>query len=371
MAVQVVADRTALATGQPIGALLRRRFAGRARAVVVPVVALVVVASAVVVTGDLLAVGVGLHLAVGGPAWLWSLAVGVTVTVLVVAGSFVAIARVCKVLCLAVAAFVVALVLVDLDWGDVARSTLVPSLPERGGVTLLLGVLGATIPPYVLLWQNLHRLEEMRADPVGGDRAVPITRRRRSVGIRQRRESALDVACGMTFAVVVMFAVVATNAAAAGDAGSLDDLADVALALEPVAGSLAPRLFGVGLVASGLLALPVLAGVAASVVASFAGRECGFSKSPAEAPLFYGIVAATTVGATAVGALGVEPLDVLVAGATLNGLAAAPVLALVLVVGSDRRLVGDHRPGRAVLAVAWATTALMAACSAIAIASWL
>lgn len=360
VAVQVNADRLALATGDNVGTLARRTFGLWGRRAVVALLLLHLVANVVVIAADLLAVGSAMALLHLGPAWLWALLAGAGVTVLIASGSFAAIARVLKVLCLALLGYVLVLVAVDVPWAEVGRGLVVPHVRfTRSGLTTLLAVLGATLPPYVFLWQPNHRVEEMREEPEGGDRPLPLARRPRREASRKTRTSAVDVWCGMAFAVVVMFAVIVATAAVTSPGDRIRTTADVAAALEPVAGSASKALFAVGIVGAGLLAIPVLARAASASLMGVLRRPWGYSASPRQAPLFYVFVAVATVGGMLTTLLSVDPVDMLVLAATVNGITAGPLLAVVMVLAGRRDLLGAHRPGVLARSLGWVAVGLM------------
>jgi NRAMP (natural resistance-associated macrophage protein)-like metal ion transporter len=359
VAVQINADRTALATGRSLGELARDRFRGVPRRLFLALMVVHMVGNTVVLAADLMAVGAGFELLVGGRPWLWALAAGAGITLLVLQGSFARIAAVLKILCLALLAYVGVLAVIDVDWGAVVSATIIPRL-DGESARLLLPVLGATLPPYVFFWQSAHRLEEMREEPQGGDRPVPLGSRRPGMARRTTRTSEVDVVCGMLFAVVVMFAVmIASAAAGAKGTHSIQTAADVARALEPVAGSAAGALFGVGFIAAGVLAVPVLAGSGSAALAGFLGRDWGFSRSVPRAPVFYGLVAVGTVTGTVLSLVGVDPIQLLVTAATVNGLTSAPLLVVVMLIAGDRTLMGEHRPAAALRGLGWLAVAVM------------
>jgi len=136
-----------------------------------------------------------------------------------------------------------------------------------------------------------------------------------------------------------------------------------------VAGGAAEALFAVGILGAGLLAIPVLAGSGSSALAAFAGRPWGYSRSVRDAGWFYVLVAITAVGGAVVAASGISPVSLLLFGATVNGLTAAPLLVLVLLVASDRSVLGDERPGTVLLALGWVAVALLGVTAAVTVAT--
>jgi len=167
--VQEICDRTALATGKGLGELMVVRFGRTWRIVIGFLIGALVVANALNIAADLVAVGAGMHLLHAGPTALWAVLAGATIMVLLVSGSFATIARVFKVLCATLLAYVGVLFFVKIPWGTVIFNTVVPHLRfSRTYVALLVGVLGTTISPYLFFWQSMHRIEDMREEDAGG-----------------------------------------------------------------------------------------------------------------------------------------------------------------------------------------------------------
>jgi Mn2+/Fe2+ NRAMP family transporter len=249
---------------------------------------------------------------------------------------------------------------------------LVPQLPLDGdGVRVLVAVLGTTISPYLLFWQSAHRIEDLRDEDVGGEDPVPLGRRGRPQARRKLRAARLDVVGGMLFSNVVMLAIMVSTATTLNAHGvrDLSGAAQAATALEPVAAGASTALFALGFIGTGLLAIPVLAGSAAAGFAGLFGTTFGFSRSPRQAPVFYGLVALGTVGGTLLTLTPVDPVQLLVLTAYLDGLIAAPFLVLVMLVSGDRRIMGEHRNGRLAALLGWITTVLMTAAAALALLS--
>ena len=174
-----------------------------------------------------------------------------------------------------------------IDWHGVAVNTLVPHVQaSKAYVALLIAVLGTTISPYLFFWQSANRVEELRAEPEGDDRAVPLKRRSDADAKLKQRTSRLDVTTGMAFSNLVMFAIIVATASTLGTNGTtkIDSAAQAASALRPVAGTVSTVLFAVGFIGAGFLAVPVLAGSAASAIAGLTGRPWGFSATRAKRP---------------------------------------------------------------------------------------
>jgi len=363
-AVQEMCDRTALTTGQGLGELTVRRFEKRGRAVVTVLLAALIVANALNIAADLLAVGSGMHLLHAGPAGLWAFVGGAGVTAAVIGGSFERLAKAFKLLCLALLSYVGVLLISRPHWLSVFGNTLIPHVRLSSGyLSLLVAVLGTTISPYLFFWQSAHRLEEMRDEPEGGGRAVPLRERTDRKAREKRRTSRIDVFSGMVLSNVVMFAIIVATAQTLGKHGQHDvqSAADAASALRPLAGSFAQVLFALGFIGSGMLAIPVLAGSGAAGLAGLLRKRWGFSRSVRRAPVFYGLVAVGTVGGSLLSLLHVDPIHLLVLVALINGLAAAPFLVVVLLIANDRSIMGGRVNGRIANGLGGLAAALMAA----------
>ena len=363
-AVQEICDRTALATGKGMGELASERLRGKARLVVIGLVGLLIVANALNIAADLVAVGSGMHLLHAGPTVAWAIAAGITISALLLTGSFATVARVFKLLCLALLAYIAMLFVVKVNWMSVAHATFVPHLSLGNSyVALLIAVLGTTISPYLFFWQNLHRLEEMRDEPEGGDKPEPLPRREDTDAVQKQRTSRFDVFSGMAFSNLVMFSIIVTTAATIGKHGkhNIQSAADAAAALQPVAGRFAEAIFAIGFIGSGMLAIPVLAGAGSAGMAGLLGKAAGFSRSPRKAPTFYGLVLLGTLGGAALSLFGINPIRLLVLVAVINGVAAAPFLVLIMLISNDENIMGDYRNGKLARLLGWGTAALMTA----------
>jgi NRAMP (natural resistance-associated macrophage protein)-like metal ion transporter len=363
MAIQEICDRTALATGKTLGELARAHFSRWAKGCIGVLIVALVVANTLNIAADLVAIGSGMQLLHAGPSWLWALIAGAGITALLLLGGFTRIQLVFKLLCLSLLSYVVVLFVAHEPWRTVGLNTLVPHVTwSKSYLTLLVGVLGTTISPYLFFWQTADRVEEMRAEDGGGE-PIPLDRRT-TLGARgKERSSRFDVFTGMSLSNLVMFAVITATASTLGAHKGTDitSAAQAAGALKPVAGSLAETLFALGFIGSGMLAVPVLAAAGSVGLAGLLGRPWGLSLSPRKAPLFYILLAAGTLGGTALTLTSVNPISLLVLVAIVNGIAAAPFLIVVMIISHNRALMGASRNGALAAVLGWGTVALMTA----------
>ena len=360
--MQEICDRTALATGRGLGELAVRKFP-RWRPVLWTLLGALILANLLNITADVVAIGAGMNLLHLGPTIVWALIAGILITALIIAGSFETIARVFKLLCLALLTYVVVVFFAHPSWSQVLSHTLIPHVAfTKDYMLLFVAVLGTTISPYLFFWQNAHRIEELRDEPEGGDDAIPIGDLPAREALRKERTSRGDVFIGMTFSNVVMFAIIVSTAATIGAKGNvtITTAAQAAQALKLVAGGISEALFAFGFIGSGMLAVPVLAGAGSAGMAGLLHKEWGFSRSPREAPVFYGLVVLGTLGGTLVTLTSVDPVKLLVYAALINGLLATPFLVLVMLISDDHTTMGDYSNGGLARILGWATTLLMA-----------
>jgi NRAMP (natural resistance-associated macrophage protein)-like metal ion transporter len=357
-----ICDRTSLATGKGLGTLIAQRLPRWTRPVTIALLVSLIAANTLNISADLVAIGSGMHLLHAGPQLIWAIVAGVAVVALLATNSFHIIGRVFKVLALALVAYVVVVVLIHPSWGRVLSATFIPHFEfNRSYIAMLVAVLGTTISPYLFFWQSQHRIEERREE--GTKRgARPLKRRSDASAIRKERGARIDVFSGVVLSNLVMWAIMLSTAQTLGMHGrrNIQSAAEAASALAPLAGRYASVLFALGFVGSGLLAVPVLAGSGAAGLAGLLGDDWGFSKSIRSATVFYALVGVATVGGMVLSIAHVNPIRLLVLVATINGVAAAPFLALVMIISGDGKIMGKLRNGVFASVVGWGTTALMA-----------
>lgn len=368
IAIQDIADRTALATGKNLGELTRQKYHRMGRAVELVLLVALLVANTLNIAADLMAVGQGMQLLHAGPASVWAAVAGVGIMVLLATGSFGKIALVFKLLGLSLLVYVGVLFSAHVDWADVWRGLTVRQLNSGNDYwAMIVAILGTTLSPYLFFWQSAHRVEDLRAEDAGGSKAPRLDERPPREQRRAVREARADVIVGMVFSELVMFAIIVATAATLGAHGAvnIDSAASAAKALEPIAGHLSTILFAAGFISSGLLAIPVLAGSASSGIAGLLNRPWGFERSPRKAPVFYGLVALGTLGGVVLSLFSHDPIGLLVFSALVNGIAAAPFMIVVMLISSDRKIMGNHRNSRLTMILGWAATAAMTVAGAV------
>jgi NRAMP (natural resistance-associated macrophage protein)-like metal ion transporter len=268
-----------------------------------------------------------------------------------------------KGLTLALLAYVATVFVVKVPWATVLHRTLVPSVswtPQYW--TALVAVLGTTISPYLFFWQASEEAEDVRLNQ--GEEPL---KRRPSQAFEQFRRIAIDTKTGMAFSNLVAFFIILTTAVtlhSAGHDSSIRTAADAAQALEPLAGHLAFVLFSLGIVGTGLLAVPVLAGSAAFALSETVRWRASLESKPRDAPQFYAAIAVATAIGVLLNSLGLDPVRALFLSAVLNGIVAAPLMVMLMIMSENRAVVGRFSLPPYLRAAGWLATAVMTLASA-------
>jgi len=361
MAVQEICDRMALASGDSLGMLIRRKFSRGFRIAIGVLLVALIFANCLNLAADLNAIGQGMNLLHAGPAFLWSAIVGIAIVIAVFAGSFAMIGRIFKWLCMVLLVYVGVLFVSHVNWVDVGHGLIGGQIKfSPAYLGLVVGVLGTTISPYMFFWQSAQRIEELRAEKRGGDKAPALEDRPPHEARRRLRNGRVDVFTGMAFSVLIMFAIIASSAATLGAQHKVvSSAADAAKALEPIAGNYAGILFALGFIGSGVLAVPVLAASGAAGLSGLLNKNWGLDRSPRKAPLFYILLGVGIVAGTVLAIVSTDPIGLLILSAIVNGIAAGPFLIVIMLISRDRKIMGEYRNGKLAATMGWLTTVIM------------
>ena len=314
---------------------LARNIAGRLpRWAVIALVMLLVVANTINIAADLAAMGEALRLVVGGPALFYALAFGLACLLAEVFIPYHRYAGFLKFLTLVLLVYVVAAFSVQIPWGEVLLSTFVPTLSlDRDFLLTIVAVFGTTISPYLFFWQASQEAEESRLSHRRGHQA------KSHPGGNYFTHISIDTWIGMSVSNLVAFFIIVTTAATLHAHGivNIATAAQAAEALRPIAGELTFALFAAGIIGTGLLAVPVLAGSAAYAVAEAFGLRGSLELPASRALGFYGIVSAATLGGAALAATNIDPIRMLFWAAVINGIVSVPIIAAMMLVVSGRK----------------------------------
>jgi Mn2+/Fe2+ NRAMP family transporter len=269
-------------------------------------------------------------------------------------------AKVLKWLTLSLFAYVGVVLLVHIDWPQALLGMVWPRNLGKAALLTIVAVFGTTISPYLFFWQSSQEAEEVatHADqkPLkSAPRAAPA----------QLRRIRVDTLCGMAFSNLIALAIMLATAATLHERGitQIRTAADAAEALRPVAGEFASLLFAIGIIGTGLLAVPVLAGSAAFAVGEARGWKTGLEYKPSEAVPFYTIIVAATLIGVVLDWSNFDPMKALFYSAVLNGVSAVPIMVAMMIVASRRKIMGQFVERRLLLIFGWTATAVMAAAS--------
>ncbi len=355
VAIQVVGARIGRTTGAGIMANVRTVFP---QWVVVWLVFLLLAANTINIGADLAAMGAALQLVVGGHAAVYALAFGVFCATLEVFVPYRRYAPLLKGLTMVLFVYVATVLSIDVPWDAAALGAILPRLrPDADYIVMVVAIFGTTISPYVFFWQAAEEVEDMHATP----HSRPLRDKGRATRPTLRRIG-IDTAVGMGFSIAIAACIMVTTAATLNANGitTIATSAEAAQALRPLAGEFAFLLFAAGIVGTGLLAVPVLAGSAAYAVAEAMGWKASLESRPGKARGFYGIVAGSTLVGTIIALSPVDPIRILFWTAVINGVVAVPVMAVMMTLVASPAVMGSVRAGPALRIGGWAATAVMA-----------
>ena len=364
-AIQEIAARIGRTTGKGISGNLSRHYPA---SLLYVVVMLLFVANVINIGADLSAMADALKLLVGGPSPVYVITFAVVCVCAIVFLDYTRYVKVLKWTTLSLFAYVVAMFAANVPWADAAKGLFIPHVEWSGAfATTLLAILGTTISPYLFFWQASQEVEEEELKPTAKPlRWAPWQASRAFQRIRA------DTLVGMAFSNLIALAIVFTTAATLHKAGVTDiaSSTDAAKALEPAAGKFAFIIFSAGIIGTGLLAVPVLAGSAAFAVGEALRWKVGLRRRPKEAVAFYATLAAATALGTVIMFTPIDPIKALYWSAVINGLCAVPVMVVMMLMSGRKDIMGEFPVQGWLRALGWLSTIIMAASSAGLVAQW-
>ena len=362
--IQGMCARIAMVSGVGLAAAIRRALPAW---LCFPIVALVVAANTLNVGADIAGMAASMQLLAGGNALLWVVAFGIVLAALQVFCNYHTFVRIVKYLAISLLAYVVTAFIVHPDWMAVLRHAFVPEIRfDRQWLSTLMGVLGTTITPYLFFWQSALMVEEERA---AGRKTV---RERKGATDAEIRAAHADVNTGMLYSNIVMFFIILTTAVTLNAHGKthIATAADAANALRPLAGNFAYLLFTAGMVGTGLLAVPALAGSSAYVAAETFRFRGSLDDPPSRAPRFYAVIVIGILVGILLDVLHVDPIAALFWSAVINGVVAVPLIAVIIWLANRKSLMGRWRSSRAANVWGVLTFASMSVAAVLMFAFW-
>ena len=353
--IQLVSARIGRQSGRGIAANLR---AHTPKAFLFAIVALLLVANTINIAADIAAMGEALQLVVGGGEHFHAVAFGVITLLLQVFVPYRRLAPILKWLTLTLFVYVAAAFSVNIPWARVLHDLVVPQIiPSAAFWMMIVAILGTTISPYLFFWQASQEVEEMRL------RGITAGAESRATLRHAKRRMRLDTVVGMVFSNGVAFFVMLMGAVVLHDAGITDvqSAGQAAQALRPLAGDFAFALFSLGIIATGLLAVPVLASSAAYAVAEAFGWPEGLERHWREAKGFYAIIGVATIVGTGLDFTPIDPMKALYWSAVINGVVAVPIMVAMMMLSGNEKVMGALPVRRKTRFLGWGSVGLMTA----------
>lgn len=355
MAVQEMSARLGMVTGKGLAAILKEHVSVK---VVLVLSCLLFLVNTINLGADLGAMAEATRLILPGPGWPYLVFFAALIVLLEIFVSYKMYVNVLRWLTLALFAYVIAAFFVSQDWLSVLKSTFVPMMTSNKETWMIVvAVLGTTISPYCFFWQTSEEVED--------EIAKGRTTIKKRVGATAKEIKAMrkEVVAGMLYSNIVMFFIIITTAATLHRVGIVDiqTAGQAAEALRPLAGSSTFFLFTLGIIGTGLLAVPILAGSASYAIAEVFGWREGLSKQYRQAHSFYLVMAVAIILGLLLNTIGVAPFQFLVFAAVLNGLLAPVMLWFILRCADDPTIVAEHRSTPLIRIGGWAAFGVMAA----------
>src|SRR5215469_13392263 len=356
VAIQEISARIGRVTGHGISGNIRQHYSAW---LLRTIVFLLLVANIINLGADLGAMAEALRLLVGGSPHFYVAGFAVGCALLEVFVRYERYVSILKWTSLSLFAYVATALVVDVPWAQVAHAIFVPTLSwNKDYIVAIVAVLGTTITPYCFFWQSSEEAEDERIDPTAHTLIEAPQEARMEIG-RIR----IDTYLGMGFSNLVSLFIIITTAATLNAHGVTDiqTSAQAAEALRPIAGVFTFALFAAGIIGIGMLAVPVLAGSAAYALGEALDWPTGLARSPLDAKAFYGAIAAATLVGVLINFVDLDPFKALFWSAVINGVAAPPLMAVIMLMAVRRKVMGRFILPRPLWAMGWLSTAAMAA----------
>jgi len=364
-AIQMISAQIGRVTGRGLAGNMRRHYPAPLLYILV---GLLIVANTINIGADLGAMAAALKLLLDAPTVIYIVGFAVVTVMTEVFMRYSRYASVLRWLTLSLFAYVGTVFLVGVPWGTVAKNLVLPHISLAGNyLTVVVAVFGTTISPYLFFWQAGEEVEDEKEDA----KARPLIQAPPQAP-KQMARIQLDTLVGMGLSNIIALFIMLTTAATLNAHGvkNIETSSQAAEALRPIAGEFAFTIFALGIIGTGLLALPVLAGSAAYAVGEAMHWRVGLSQRPSRARAFYGTIAAATVVGAALNFTALDPIKALFWSAVINGVAAVPIMGMIMVMGSRRAVMGQFTLKPLLKTLGWLATLVMTAAAVGMFATW-
>ena len=356
-AVQFICAKIGMVSGMGLAGALRKHYPSW---LVYSAISLLLIANTITAGVDIGAIAAAINLLIPIPTILLVPLIAVGIVALQVWGSYSFIVRTFKWLTLTLFAYIIAAFLAKPHWGEVLKATFIPTLRfDNQYMTTLLAILGTTITPYLFFWQASQEVEEeLQMGRV-------TLAQREGASDKELKFAEIDIDVGMVFASLVFYFVILASAATLHTSGQtkIETAVEAAQALRPLSSGVASILFALGLIGSGVLAVPVLTSSSAYALCETFKWKSGLSEKLRGATRFYAIIAVSTLVGAIANFLKIPPVTALFWAAVINGILAPPLLVIIMLVSNNRKVMGARVNGLLTNFIGWATVAVMAAAS--------
>lgn len=355
--IQEICGRIGMVTGQGLASVIRAHYSKK---ILFGTVLLLFVANTINIGANLGAMAASAQLLLGVPFWIWLIIITVVSVILQTTVPYPSYAKFLKYLTISLFAYIVTAFIVQQPWLQVATSTFLPSIKFTKEYLLnIVAILGTTISPYLFFWQADQEAEEDYARgrvKVYGEGVPKVTK-------GDIKEMRVDTIIGMLLSNTVMFFIILTTASTlgAGGMGHIETADQAAQALRPLAGDFAYLLFATGIIGTGLLAVPVLAGSASYALAEAVGWKAGLDYKFGQAKAFYIVIALATVAGLCINLIGIQPFQLLYYTAILNGIIAPPLMIMLMRISNNKKIMGARTNGKFSNIMGWLITGIMSA----------
>ena len=365
VAIQLISAQVGRVTGRGLAGNLRKRYPTW---LLYPLVALLVVANTINLGADLGAMAAALRLLVEGPMVVYIAGFAVAIALAEIFIRYSRYAAVLRWLTLSLFAYVGTVFVVGVPWPTVAKNLVLPHINFSGDYfTVVVAVFGTTISPYLFFWQAGEEVEDQKEDSL----AKPLIKAPEQAPVHMARMR-IDTLVGMGFSNIIALFIMLTTAATLNAHGITDiqTSSQAAEALRPIAGRFAFTIFALGIIGTGLLAVPVLAGSAAYAVGESLGWRVGLAQRPGRARAFYGVIAAATLVGAVLNFTPLDPIKALFWSAVINGVAAVPIMVMIMLMACRKDVMGPFTLGRPLTILGWLATAAMTVAAVAMFATW-
>ena len=357
-AVQVMCARIGRVTGKGLAANIKASFPP---AVLYGAVLLLLIANTLNIAADVAAMGEVAELVTGFNRHLMTAVFVFATLLLQVFVPYHRYVEFLKWLTLSLLSYAAVLFTVHVPWGQVALHTFLPSFKfDSNAAAVIVGIFGTTISPYLFFWQASEEVEDMLEEPV----SAPLKRNPKAAG-KELRRIRWDTWSGMFYSDLTAFFIILATGVTLHAAGvtNIETAAQAANALRPLAGDFAFLIFALGILGVGMIGVPVLAGSAAYAMCEAMGWKWGLERKATDARGFYGVIAVSVLAALAIQYSPISPMKALFWSAVINGVAAVPLMVLIVLLVSRKSVMGEYTSGWVIVGLGWVATALMAAAS--------